>query len=182
MILERESEAVKNFLQNPGPEAFSRVVDEHIGMARSMAMRIVMNEHDADDVVQEAFISAYNGIEGFKGDARFASWLGRIVVNKCYSFLRARKNPARSAGELSFDPTADSHHAPDRMLRSKERIAEIHSAVTELPEHLRAALVLVAIENTSVDEAAYILDCPKATLYWRIHKARKILAEKPGKN
>ena len=169
---------MSRFVEDPSPENFGAVVEEHIGMVRNVALRIVLRERDADDIAQVPFISAYRNFADYRGDAKFATWLCRIAVNKAYSLLRSTKRSrTESLSELFVEPASSPLSRPESELISREELNEIHDAVAALPEHLRATLVLVAIDETPVDEAAYILNCNKATLYWRLHKARKLLAD-----
>ena len=172
-----ESPAITRFLDDASHENFASVMDEHMGVVRGLALRIVLNEHDADDVAQETFISAYRNIDGFRKNAKFATWLCRIAVNKSYSLLRSKKHPLKNTSEMVLEPTAPSEFNPHRGIESSEALVEIHKAIAELPEHLRTTLILVTIDETPIDEAVYILECNKATLYWRLHKARKLLAK-----
>jgi len=71
-------------------------------------------------------------------------------------------------------------NTPDKPMINNETQSRVMSAISALPEHLRAAITLVAIDEREPDEVAYILGCNKATLYWRIHKARKILGKELG--
>lgn len=177
-----ESKSVEIFLKDQNPANFSPVVDENIGMLRRFVYRIILNEHDTDDIVQNTFIAAYDRIGSFKGKSKLSTWLCRIAYNNSLSFLRERKrygiyNDLENSDEIGNQKskeTADGH------IHNSEQMNIIMKAVASLPEHLRAAITLTAVEEKEMEEAAYILGCPKATLYWRLHKARKILGKKLG--
>ena len=177
-----ESEVTLNFLREPDHENYSMVVDEYLSLIRKVAYRIVMNDHDADDIAQETFISAYQNIEKFKRNAKFKTWLCKITHNKAYSFLRAKKSRFDSAIELKSESLSAKYHQPDSRMKTNEAHDKIHTAISELPDHLRTAIVLIAIDEIPIDEAVYILKCSKATIYWRVHKARKILKEVLGRS
>ena len=172
-----ETEETLSFLRNPDHENYSMVVDEYLGLIRKVAYRIVMNEHDADDIAQETLISAYQNIDKFKRNAKFKTWLCKIAHNKAYSFLRTKRSPVNNTMELKFEPTSSSIHQPDSKMKTNEAHEKIHTAIANLPEHLRSAIVLITIDETPIDDAVYILKCNKATIYWRLHKARKMLKE-----
>ncbi|HBC86681.1 MAG TPA: hypothetical protein DCZ94_06995 [Lentisphaeria bacterium] len=177
----QESTTVETFLKERTPEAFSPVIDEHVGMLRNFVYRIVLNEHDTDDIVQEAFITAYNKADSFKGKSKFSTWLCRIACNRSFTMIRDGKKTTVTDGEDCPEMRdASTSNTPDKPMIIKETQSRVMTAVSGLPEHLRAAITLVAIDEKEPDEAAYILGCPKATLYWRIHKARKILEKELG--
>ncbi|MFZ2656000.1 MAG: RNA polymerase sigma factor [Victivallales bacterium] len=177
----QESQAVETFLKDKTPEAFSPVVDEHVGMLRNFVYRIVLNAHDTDDIVQEAFITAYNKADSFKGNSKFSTWLCRIACNRSLTMIRnGRKTVVTDGEDCPEMRDASTSNTPDKPMINRETQSRVMTAVSALPEHLRAAITLVAIDEKETDEAAYILGCNKATLYWRIHKARKILWKELG--
>ncbi|MFA6566626.1 MAG: RNA polymerase sigma factor [Victivallales bacterium] len=177
----QESQSVEKFLKEKTTETFSPVINEHIGMLRNFVYRIVLNEHDADDIVQEAFITAYNKAGSFKGKSKFSTWLCRIACNRSLTMMRAGRKTIVTDGEDCPEMRdASTSNTPDKPMISNETQSRVMTAVSMLPEHLRAAITLIAIDEKEPDEAAYILGCNKATLYWRIHKARKILGKELG--
>ena len=172
-----ESLTVNNFKNNPAPETFNPVVIEYYGMVRKMAYRIVLNESDAEDIAQEVFISAYSNFSSFRWKSKLSSWLCRIACNKAYSLLRERKDTIINIEDEPHISGSKSLH-PDKNIVSDESNIEITEALASLPDYLRAAITLVTIDDVPAEEAALILNCNKATLYWRLHKARKLLKEK----
>ena len=171
-----ESCAVREFLREPISERFSPVVEEHIGMVRKLAYRILLNEHDADDVTQETFISAFHGIGSFRGGSRFRTWLLRIAHNKCCSLLRSRRRRSHESLDMpGICLRGPKSLHPDSRMNSGEAHDRIHRAISSLPVPLRAALVLISIDGTPIEDAVYILKCNRATVYWRLHKARRLV-------
>lgn len=166
---------VARFIRERSPEAFAGVVDAHAEPLRRTIFKITLNAHDADDVVQEAFITAYNKIESFKGTAKFSTWLCRVAINIAYS--RQRKLRPETSWAPEHDALREAS-PPDAAMSGEEKHRDISAAIAGLPDKLRAALTLVVVEEMDMDEAAYALGCPKATVYWRVHKARKILKVK----
>lgn len=177
----QESQAVETFLREKTPETFSPVIDEHIGMLRPFVYRIVLNEHDTDDIVQEAFITAFNKADSFKGKSKFSTWLCRIACNRSMTMMRDGRNTIVTyGGDCPEIMDSRTFNTPDKPMISSETQNRVMTAVSALPEYLRAAITLIAIDEKEPAEAAYILGCNKATLYWRIHKARKILGKELG--
>ena len=177
----QESQAVETFLKEKTPEAFSPVMDEHIGMLRNFVYRIILNEHDTDDIVQESFITAYNKADSFKGKSKFSTWLCRIACNRSLTVIRDGRNTiVTDVGDCQEIMDLRTFNTPDKPMINNETQSRVMTAVSALPERLRAAITLVAIDEKEPSEAAYILGCNKATLYWRIHKAKKILKKELG--
>ncbi len=130
-----------------------------------------MNEHDADDIVQETFIIAFQKMNQFKQNSKFSTWLCRIAYNKSCEHIR--KNKKRGI-EVSCDFIPDESIDCD-LISSREQYNDITNAISKLSEKLRAVIIMTTVEEKSIDEVAYILGCPKATVYWRLHQARKKL-------
>ena len=170
-----ENEETLRFLQNPSHDNFSMVVDEYMPMIRKLTYSLVLNEHDADDITQETFISAYQNIEKFQRKAKFKTWICRIAHNKTYTFLRKKNGDLTDFADVEHISSGSKNLHPDNRMKSIEAHDQIHKAISDLPEHLRSTIVLITIDDTPIDEAVYILKCNKATIYWRLHKARKML-------
>jgi RNA polymerase sigma-70 factor, ECF subfamily len=153
---------------------FDELVQRHVGRVRGVVYPMVLNHADADEVTQEVFLRVVRGINRFKQSAQFSSWLYRITVNTTYSFLKAR---ARRPVMLHAEPPEQSslHSDPAGRLAEHERDGEIVAALEALSPKLRAAITLTAIQGLPAKEAAKAAGCPVATLYWRVHEARKIL-------
>ena len=174
-----DSENVQNFIDDRSRESFGKVVNEHLDLIRKVIYRLVLNEEDADDLAQETFISAYQKADQFKGDAKFSTWLCKIAHNHAYSHLRKKKIDATPLHEVAELATSKQTH-PDAALHRNDMQQQIDNAMAELPHDLRAAIITITIDETPMDEAAFILGCNKATLYWRIHKARELLKKALG--
>jgi len=175
-----DSEVVRKFLSERSSEAFELVVDEYLDVVRGTIYRIVLNESDADDLTQETFISVYRNVGGFKGGASFGTWIRRIACNRALSHCRSRRRKPVVPLDGMLEPAASASSRPDSEARRREFEGRVEAALSELSEELRAAITLVGIDGMSVDDAASVLGCPKATVYWRLHKARKRLRETMG--
>ena len=162
----------------PDHEEFDLFFKEHLPMVRRVVFRIMLDEHGADDVVQTTFIKAYHKMHTFKGKSKISTWLCRIAYNETMTWLRKNSQQPTSLECVYADGRAKDK--TEGHLLSIETFNEITAALAEIPEHLRAAITLVAIEETPTDEAAAIMNCSPATVYWRVHKARKILKNKLG--
>ena len=151
-------------------QIFAKIIDEKLPMLRRVVFRIVSNEADTDDIIQAALLKAWQKYDSYRNNSQLSSWICRIACNQAYDLFRKRQ---REAGKLELFQI----HETDRGDNSAaiERLAAVEQAMQELPVKLHAALNLTAFEGMSPERAAQILGCTTATIYWRIHKARKFL-------
>ena len=145
-----------------------------------MISQMVVNDADADDLTQETFLRAIRGINGFRGRSQLSTWLYRIAMNTVHDFLRGQNRPQPAPGEVLVDRADLRASTPDRLAMAGEFNNAITAAVGSLPPALRAAVVLTILQGLRVGEAAEIEGCTAATMYWRIHKAKKILRKELG--
>ena len=162
--------------------AFGELVRRYQDRLYNAVLRIVDHPEDAADVVQEAFLNAFQSLAGFKGDSEFFTWLYRIAFNSAISHKRKRRvvlsiEPARD-GERSIEPIDDSAMVePGSSLERSEEEARLHAALQRMsPEH-RAVLVLKDLEEQKYETIAEILSIPIGTVRSRLHRARLELRE-----
>jgi RNA polymerase sigma-70 factor (ECF subfamily) len=160
------------------PDAFGALVRRYQDRLYRTAFRLVGNAEDARDVVQEAFLHAYQALDGFKGDARFFTWLYRIAVNTAISLKRKKHLAASSLGGEPAEPADPSAHGrPGHALEQAEQGTRVQRALARLsPEH-RAVLVMKEIEGQKYEAMAEILQVPVGTVRSRLHRARMELRE-----
>ena len=139
---------------------------------------MVINDADVDDLTQEVFLRAIRNIARFRGESQFSTWLYRIAMNTTHDFLRRQNRPQPAPGEVLVDLADLRASTPDRLAMAGELNGAITAAVGSLPAALRAAVVLTMLQGLGVREASKIEGCTAATMYWRIHKARKILKKR----
>lgn len=166
-------------------DAFETMVRTYTPRLLIVARRIVGNEEDARDVIQDAFLSAFRSIGRFAGDARLSTWLHRIVVNTALMKLRTRRRkPEESIEPLLPAFLADGHHTErftawteraDQALARKETRTAVRQHIQELPEAFRTVLVLRDIEGLSTEETARLLETTPNAVKIRLHRARQAL-------
>lgn len=155
------------------PDAFGEIVRRHRDRLWAVALRTTGDREDAADAVQDALISAFRRAESFRGDAQVTTWLHRIVVNACLDRMRrkrAKQTEPLAEDERLGDPEAIVRHEDEA--ETGERRADVLSALQQLSEDQRAALVLVDMEGYSVEEAASILGCAPGTVKSRCSRGR----------
>src|SRR4051794_33144407 len=155
------------------PEAFNELVARHRDRLWAVALRTLGHPEDAADAVQDALLSAYRGAAGFRGGSAVTTWLHRIVVNACLDL--ARRRAVRPAEPLRIDPAAEPA-GRDRVTERETSLTAL-TALRSLPPDQAAAVVLVDIEGSPVNEVAAILEVPAGTVKSRCARARARLAE-----
>jgi RNA polymerase sigma-70 factor (ECF subfamily) len=162
---------------NGSPSAFGELVLRYQDRLFNAVVRVVDNADDALDVVQDAFVSAYQSLASFKGDAEFYTWLYRIAFNTAVSLRRRRRSlvslETGRDGDAVIDPTDPNEDGrPGVALERSEDEAALQVGLSRLsPEH-RSVLVLKDIEGLKYEQIADILEVPIGTIRSRIHRAR----------
>jgi RNA polymerase sigma-70 factor (ECF subfamily) len=142
-------------------------VRRHCGPMLAVAGRILRNEEDARDALQDAFLSVFKEIERFDGRSRLTSWLHRIVINAALMRLRRRRHAEKSIEELlphfgdeehQIDPPAPWMDLPLAGLQRQELCDRVRKAIDQLPETYRTILMLRDIEGLAMEETARLLD------------------------
>ena len=158
---------------------FEEVVGEHSNFVYNVAYRMMGNPDDAEEVVQDTFLSAYRARDRFRGDAQVTTWLYRIAVNA--SLMRLRKTSRRQ--EIATDPaevskridSTDWADAPDKAALNNELKQNLEQSIGTLPEDLRSAVVLRDVQGLTNDEAADVLGVSVSALKARLHRGRVML-------
>jgi len=165
-------------------EAFEAIVREFGERVRSVALRMLGDPHEADDLAQEVFISVYNHLHSFRGEARLSTWILRIARNQCLNRIKAHKRRYKGSERLGHDVrslgalpgVAASQQAPDKAAISNETRGQIEGAIAALPPKQRWLVVLRDIEGLSYDEIAEVTSLRVGTVKSRLHRAREKLA------
>jgi RNA polymerase sigma-70 factor (ECF subfamily) len=165
--------------------AYEELVRTYSPRLLAVARRIVGNDEEARDVIQDAFLNAFRSLKNFHGDARLSTWLHRIVVNSALMKLRTRKRkPEESIEPLLPAFLADGHYAEkfsswgeqaDAALSRSETQELVRARIDELPESFRTVLVLRDIEGLDTEETARVLDTTPNAVKIRLHRARAAL-------
>lgn len=161
--------------------AFNLLVSKYQHKIENLVGRYVKDSHEVYDVVQESFIKAYRGIDDFRGDSAFYSWLYRIAVNTAKNYLVARE---RRPPDTDIDaPLAELFDlgnfkeiaSPEHLLLRDEIEKTVFRVIQALPDELQEAIILREIEGMSYDEIAKAMRCPIGTVRSRIFRARDIV-------
>lgn len=164
---------------------FARVVDLYADRLYNLALKLTGNEMDAEDVLQEAFISAYENIDTFKGRSKIGTWLYRITYNT--AMMRHRKKRPNTVSmqapvQLDDGDTIPRQFfdwccLPERDLLTSEALAYMEEAIQRLSDSLRPVFVLRDIEGLSTAETGEVLGISIPAVKSRLHRARLFLRE-----
>lgn len=165
--------------------AFERVIREHGSGLLAVARRLLRDEDEAREALQDALVAAFRSRDRFEGASRVSTWLHRIVVNNC--LMRLRKRGRRM--EVSIDEwlpayQADGHHqsrfvdwsnAAHTLLAQEEVRAHVRRCIDRLPEGYRTVLLMRDIEGMSAEDVAAALEISTNAVKIRLHRARQAL-------
>ncbi len=167
--------------------AFARVWDSYGSRLQAVARRVTRNDHDADEAVQEALLSAYNALPGFQRTSRLSTWLHRIVVNAALMLIRRKtRRHERSLDEIeagdsesSWVPSEliDEAYGPQRLAERAEEARTVRAAIAVLPDVHRTVLELRDLQERSTAETAEALGISSGAVKTRLHRARAALRE-----
>ena len=161
--------------------AFEELIKLHQKSVYAVCWRICRNEEDAMDAAQETFLAAWRGLEKFRGEAAFSTWLTRLAANASLDLLRKKK---RSAQELSAESAEEDgvqlisrEPQPQEQIERQERIEEVQKALLMLSDEHREVLILREMRELSYEEIAAALNISAGTVRSRISRGREKLRE-----
>lgn len=169
-------------------DSFGELVSRYQNRLYNSAMRLVDSPEDAADVVQDAFLNAYQSLHSFKGDAEFFTWMYRIAFNVAITLKRKKKStlslnaiePGRNGkpGDFAHEPVDTSEYVkPGVALERTEEEKLLHAALGRLSSEHRDVLVMKDIDGLKYEEIADVLKVPIGTIRSRLHRARFELRE-----
>jgi len=172
--------------QRGNAAAFDELVRQYDKAAFRLALRLTGSEHDAQDVCQEAFLSAYQNLAGFRFECSFYTWLYRIVTNRCLDYLRRRRNPHETVGlKVSQDSSAcevldrmaDRRHAsnPESNLAAREMHTRLKRALEKLTPCERAVFELKHYQDLKLRAVAVALNTSEGNARHALFRARQKL-------
>jgi RNA polymerase sigma-70 factor (ECF subfamily) len=180
-----EERALLERLRAADDHAYERFVRGYGGRMLAVARRLLGDEEDARDCVQDAFVQAFRNIQGFEHRSSLASWLHRIVVNAALMKLRAReRHPEDSVDELlpryddygfRVQPEGRVHPSSEGLLADAETHDLVRRYIQRLPETHRSVLLLRDMEGYDTEETARLLGVTPGTVKTRLHRARAAL-------
>ena len=162
--------------QRGSQDAFAALVTRHQRYVYNLAYRLLRNREEAEDLTQEAFLSAWRGLHRFRGEARFTTWLYRIVTNLCYNRLPGLRRQMMQVDIDDADmPALETDCDPPKAAEVAERRAWLHRHIAALPTKYRLVVTLFYLQELSYQEIAQVLGVPLGTVKTHLFRAREQL-------
>ncbi|WP_326732672.1 RNA polymerase sigma factor [Streptomyces phaeochromogenes] len=160
-------------------DAFAVLVQRHAAALIRLATSLLGTGAEAEDAVQDAFLSAWRRLPEFQGRSSFGTWMYRIVTNRCLSLLRARKPvaPLEAAGDV---PAAEHATSPARITEGRDAVRELREALDLLSAEQRACWVLRELDGRSYEFVADAVGISQAAVRARVFRARRCLTQALG--
>jgi RNA polymerase sigma-70 factor (ECF subfamily) len=155
--------------------AFEELYRAHAGKLFSVACRLLGNATDAEDLLQEIFLSAHRKLEGFRGESALGTWLYRLATNHCLDHLRSRAARMNQVTDALDDDPSQANSASRGLAEQTVTKMDLERALARLPEGCRAAFVLHDVEGLEHREVAEALGIAEGTSKSQVHKARQRL-------
>ena len=166
--------------------AFDTLIRRHDRFLYRIARSVLLDDYEAEDVVQETFIKAFKGLENFRGEARLSTWLTRIALNEALARKRRRRNTVElealqhRTNALEPSPMIAPAQDPELSTAQQQIRKLLERAIDGLPDSLRTVFVMRDVEELSTAEAARLLGLGEPTVKTRLHRARRMLRELLG--
>jgi RNA polymerase sigma-70 factor (ECF subfamily) len=161
-------------------DSFNQLVMRWERPIYALAYRTIGREEDARDVCQETFLRAFRALKGFKGQAKFSSWLYRIALNLCRDWIRReRRTPVAQAPEgvdlIELAGETSPSDSVEELVARREISRAVARAMADLPEEQRTAIILKEYHGLTFQEIADMLECPLSTVKTRLYQGLSVL-------
>lgn len=176
--MSEDEQALVKQAQQGDTAAFAALVTMHATLVYNLAFRTLNNAQEAEDVAQEAFVRAWQGLPRFRANSRFSTWLYRIVTNLCYNRLPRLKIELMALDTETAVTLPDTHPNIEAKLLSAEMKTTLHNAIDNLPESYRLLITLRHLQEMSYAEIATVTELPLGTVKTGIFRARRLLRER----
>ena len=169
MITSQEENRLLDRILGGEESVYATLVDHYKSYAFTIALKILNNKPEAEEAAQDAFIKAYRYLKSFNRQAKFSTWLYRIVFNTAISYKRKNRVQFQDIENMPLEYQGDSHIGLER----NDKLVFVRQALNKLSEADRLAIQLYYIQEFSLDEVAGILNQPVNTVKVRVHRARQ---------
>lgn len=168
-----DEQKIIEMVQQGNTNAFSYLVNKYQDVVYSIALKVLKNRDDAEEMAQESFIKAYRSIRSFQGKAKFSTWLYSITYNTCISQARKKKIPSTQIDNLPVSDEEDTDAFTGIMEENRSRYLEM--ALKQLPEEDYTLIILYYYEDQSIDDVSKITGLTESNVKIRLFRARKKL-------
>ena len=172
--------------QRGDKRAFGILVEKYHKKLTRLLSRMVRDQSEIEDIVQDSFVKAYRAINNFRGDSAFYTWLYRIGINTAKNHLVSLGRRPKAMNEVEIEDVENfedgdelrSIETPENTMTTKEIVTTVNDTIEGLPDELKEAISLREMDGLSYDEIAELMQCPIGTVRSRIFRAREAIAEK----
>lgn len=160
--------------------AFEEILRRYERQVYSLALRMMSNQEDANDVAQEIFIKIYNALPRFDSERKFFSWMYKIALNVCYTALKKRPPENTTLDNIiDFAPLIpDRGVQPEIYSEMQETKGFVQQAISELPEKFKVPIILRYMHELSYQQIAEVMDLPVSTIETRLYRGKAILQKR----
>jgi RNA polymerase sigma factor (sigma-70 family) len=164
-------------IKNGNTRAYAQLVDKYKDMVYTLAVRMLKNREEAEEVAQDTFIKVFKSLENFKGDSKFSTWIYRVAYNTCLDRIKKNKKHLNNIAidEFTFNKLDTIDNALDNIIK-EEKSTLIRNCINKLPEDSSALLTLFYFEELSLEEISKIINIEANTVKVKLFRARKKLA------
>jgi RNA polymerase sigma-70 factor (ECF subfamily) len=167
-------------------ESFNQLILRWERPIFALAYRTIGREEDARDVCQETFLRAFRALPGFRGQAKFSSWLYRIALNLCRDWIRRERRtgfvqPPEDTDLMDLIAAAEPSESIEDLVARKDQIRAIEKVMARLPEEQRTAIVLKEYHGLTFQEIADLMGCPLSTVKTRLYQGLSVLRRELAK-
>lgn len=156
--------------------SFRLLVDKYKNMAYHIALQVVRNNEDAEEIAQDSFLKAYQSINNFRGESKFSTWFYRIVYNQAVSKTRKRKIETSNIDEVEIsDHEIAQAYEEFTLLEKEERSIQLNEAISKLKEDESLLITLFYLDENSIEEISEITNYSVANVKVKLFRARKKL-------
>ena len=188
VIIPDDAELVRRALARD-PNAFRFIMQRHNRRLYRIARSVLGDNTDAEDVVQETYVAAFNHLTSYRGESSLAAWLSRIALNEALGRLRQHKRTVGNfaaleevtEGAVIQFPLSAQNEDPERTMAQRQILQLVERATDALPDVYRLVFVSRVIEGMSVEETAELLGIKPETVKTRLHRARQLLRDQLDK-
>jgi len=172
--------------QRGDKRAFGILVEKYHKKLTRLLSRMVRDQSEIEDIVQDSFVKAYRAINNFRGDSAFYTWLYRIGINTAKNHLVSLGRRPKAMNEVEIEDVENfedgdelrSIETPENTMTTKEIVTTVNDTIEGLPDELKEAISLREMDGLSYEEIAELMQCPIGTVRSRIFRAREAIAEK----
>jgi RNA polymerase sigma-70 factor (ECF subfamily) len=164
-------------IQNGDTKAYTQLVNRYKDLVYTLAIRMIRNREEAEEVAQDTFIKVFKSLDKFKGDSKFSTWIYKVTYNTCLDRIKKNRKHLNDVAidEFIFNKLDTIDNALDNMINEEKRVL-IKRCINKLPEDSSALLTLFYFEDLSLVEISKIINSEANTVKVKLFRARKKLA------